>query len=896
MSALLVEIFPAIVIAFALAAAALLLILLSFVLKQSRAKKWSANDINEGVSDLLVYDALIEDGVMLNKNGSLSAGWRYRGADVQAMGGQDRNILGVRLNAALKQLGTGWMIHCDTIRSQCAKYSDRNFSHFPDAVSRALDDERRDYFERGDTMYEGENYLVVTWFPPKKIKQGISSIVLTDDSDNAKKESTAERLLREFQRQLESIEGGLQTADGFKLTRLWSEKIETKDHITAIPQPDGTMKPNYGKTEVVYDRLLQWFQRCLTGDNYPIRLPDVPVALHSLVGGQEMFVGLTPNIDGKFIQTVAIDNFPMASSANILDALSLMNIDYRWSTRFIFLDKEDALAQMKKILKKWQQKIRGFFDALMNNTNGRINQDALDMVGGADAAITEQHANNVASGYYTSVIVLRNADLSRLEEDAAYVKKVCGELGFPARVETVNNVEAFLGSLPGHGVENVRRPLLNTVNLAHLLPTSSVWLGADKCPHKKYPENSPALLYGVASGSSPFRLNLHVSDLGHTVIFGPTGAGKSVLLATLAAQFLRYKGMTVFHFDKGRSVYALCKAVNGQHYDIGSSVELLEGGGTESKAHYAFCPLQYLETAKDLDWATQYLSMLCELGGMKVSVKHGNAINALLARWQRSGDKFVSMEDFHTQITSIDSEIAEHLQPYTNAGAYGFIMAAKKDELNFHSTGGYCVFEIDDLLAMGDERITLPVLWYLFRRIFRNLAGQPAIIILDEAWVMLGHEVFRKEIKMWFKELRKKNCAVILATQSLSDAANSGILDVIIESTATKIFLPNPRSHNEEAAALYHKFGLNDQQIKIIADALPKRQYYYTSAMGNRLFELALGQLQLALCAVSDLDDITTIQKLIAQYGEHDWLPQWLRIRHVAENKITEIIRAKEAV
>lgn len=119
---------------------------------------------------------------------------------------------------------------------------------------------------------------------------------------------------------------------------------------------------------------------------------------------------------------------------------------------------------------------------------------------------------------------------------------------------------------------------------------------------------------------------------------------------------------------------------------------------------------------------------------------------------------------------------------------------------------------------------------------------------------------------------------------------------MIIESTATKIFLPNPRSRNEEAAALYHKFGLNDQQIKIIADALPKRQYYYTSAMGNRLFELALGQLQLALCAVSDRDDITTIQKLIAQYGEHDWLPQWLRIRHVAENKITEIIRAKEAV
>jgi type IV secretion system protein VirB4 len=156
----------------------------------------------------------------------------------------------------------------------------------------------------------------------------------------------------------------------------------------------------------------------------------------------------------------------------------------------------------------------------------------------------------------------------------------------------VNNLEAFLGTLPGHGVENVRRPIINTMNLADLMPTSSIWTGLDHAPCPMYPPSSPPLMSGVTNGSTPFRLNLHVRDVGHSFIFGPTGAGKSTLLGLIAAQLRRYPGMSIFAFDKGLSLYPLAKAVGGAHFTVAGDDEKL-----------AFCPLQFLETKSDRAWA-----------------------------------------------------------------------------------------------------------------------------------------------------------------------------------------------------------------------------------------------------------------------------------------------------
>jgi type IV secretion system protein VirB4 len=201
----------------------------------------------------------------------------------------------------------------------------------------------------------------------------------------------------------------------------------------------------------------------------------------------------------------------------------------------------------------------------------------------------------------------------------------------------------------------------------------------------------------------------------------------------------------------------------------------------------------------------------------------------------------------------------------------GHLLDAEEDGLSFSD---FTVFEIEELMNLGDK-YALPVLLYLFRRIERSLHGQPAVIILDEAWLMLGHPVFRAKIREWLKVLRKANCLVLMATQSLSDAANSGILDVIVESTATKIFLPNVYARDEDTAALYRRMGLNARQIEILATAIPKRQYYYVSENGRRLYDLALGPLALSFVGASDKDSIATIKTLEAKHGDA-WVHEWL--------------------
>jgi len=383
-----------------------------------------------------------------------------------------------------------------------------------------------------------------------------------------------------------------------------------------------------------------------------------------------------------------------------------------------------------------------------------------------------------------------------------------------------------------------------------------------------YPPMSPALMHCVTHGSTPFRLNLHVRDLGHTFMFGPTGAGKSTHLGIIAAQLRRYKGMSIFAFDKGMSMYPLAKATGGLHFTVAADDDRL-----------AFCPLQFLETKGDRAWAMEWIDTILALNGVQTTPAQRNEIGNAIMSMHASGARTFS----EFSVTIQDEAIREAIRQYTVDGSMGHLLDAEEDGL---SLSDFTTFEIEELMNMG-EKFALPVLLYLFRRIERSLRGQPAVIILDEAWLMLGHQAFRAKIREWLKVLRKANCLVLMATQSLSDAANSGILDVIVESTATKIFLPNMYARDEDTAALYRRMGLNARQIEILATAIPKRQYYYVSENGRRLYDLALGPLALAFVGSTDKESIALIKQLEARFG-NEWVSAWLTDRGLNINDFLE--------
>jgi len=148
--------------------------------------------------------------------------------------------------------------------------------------------------------------------------------------------------------------------------------------------------------------------------------------------------------------------------------------------------------------------------------------------------------------------------------------------------------------------------------------------------------------------------------------------------------------------------------------------------------------------------------------------------------------------------------------------------------------------------------------------------------VLDEAWIFLDHPLFAARIREWLKTLRKKNVAVVFATQSLADVANSSIAPAIIESCPQRILLSNDRAIEPQSRQAYERFGLNDRQIELISRATPKRQYYLQSGRGNRLFELGLGTIALALCGASDPATQARIDAQIAEHGAEDFAADFL--------------------
>jgi type IV secretion system protein VirB4 len=339
-------------------------------------------------------------------------------------------------------------------------------------------------------------------------------------------------------------------------------------------------------------------------------------------------------------------------------------------------------------------------------------------------------------------------------------------------------------------------------------------------------------------------------------MIGPTRAGKSTHLAMDALQLLRYAGMSIYAFDKGMSMYPSTKAVWGRHFEVAADDSRLN-----------FCPLQFLETKSDRAWAMNWIDTILALNGVNTTPAQRNEIGNTIINMKESEARTLS----EFVVTVQDEEIREALKQYTVDGMMGQLLDADQDGLEL---SGFTTFEVEELMNLG-EKYALPVLLYLFRRIERSLHGQPAAILIDEAWLMLGHPAFRDKIREWLKAFAKKNCLLMLSTQSLTDAANSGILDVIVESTATKIFLPNLNARDEDTAALYRRMGLNNRQIDILAGAIPKRQYYCVSESGRRLYELALGPLALAFAGCTDKDSIAAIKRLEAKYGGH-WVHEWL--------------------
>lgn len=820
-----------------------------------------------GFPDLLRHSSIIAPGVVLGKGGELIATYQYRGPDMQCAAQADLNFLRVRVAAMIKALGAGWMLHSTTLRKDSIIYADGG--SFPDAVTAAIERERIEQYRLEGSHYENDYYLTFTYLPDPILISKVKEFAYeTSDKGRMNPKRIALKSLEYFERQTADYVSMLESSMANKLVRLSARQ----------ERDPGTLRL------VWFDDQLAFIHECISGSGQPIRLPSkaVPTGVDFILGSYGFLPGIRPILNGQHIRVVAIESPPdEGTDFGMLEILNTLGVRFRWTTRWIARDTEKAKASVKKVRSKWRQKIRGFIADVTGRQTGAPNVDAANMAADAEAVLTDLESGEVSYGQWTSVVVLSDSDAGFLESSVRFLLKHIKAAGFVCRDEDVNCTEAFLGSIPGHGYENLRRPEIHSLNLADCLPLTSTWQGPVENPCSFYKkqygaEPVPPLFQGSASGGTPFRVVLHNGDVGHTFIGGPTGAGKSTLLGLIAAQHFRYPDARFYGFEKGESMLALCLGANGSHYNF------LDDDSAASMA-IRFAPFANIDRLTDRIWAVEYLETILTLHGMKVDLDVSAELNRVIELLQTRPVHMRSFTNLNTLIQI--REVKQVLTLYESQMAGGMLNGTA-DTI---STTRFTVFEMEKLMEMNDKHVA-PVLLYIFRIIERTLDGSPTIICLDEAWLMLQHELFEEKLKAWFKVLRKANALVIFATQELQDVAASKIASTIFSSCQTRILLPNPAAQMEENQRLYKSIGLSDRAIELLVEATPKRDYFFSSPAGQRLFQLELGPLALAFVAASGIDDRKTVKELYALHGSN-WAWYWLKRQGVDPQVLGERAR-----
>lgn len=790
----------------------------------------------EGLNDLINYAAFIDEGVCLLKDGSLLSAFSYRGQDLDSASIPTLEFLSAHVNQALCQLGDGWMLHVDMLRFSSCEYPDIAACSFTDATSQLIDEERKAQYIKEDAHFESRYIVTLTYQTPTEAESRLQNWLIQGKEQLT---SSDNKTLRYFLDTIEKLENAL--SNHLQVSRMDSQQ------------------------------LLTYLHTCMTGLSHSLVVPKIPVYLDTVLASQDFVGGLQPKVGGKFIKVISMTGLPLESEPGLLNLFEQLPLSFRWSNRFIFLEPDSAHKELSIYRRNWFQKRHGMMGLLrevFNSSSGAgfQNKDALEMTDDADQAISEADSALVRFGYYTSVVVLLDEDIQRLNDATKYILKQLSLRGFTGRIETLNAIEAYLGSLPGHGYENVRKPLIHTLNLTDLLPLTSVWAGLETNPCRYYPENSPPLLHAKTTGNTPFRLNLHVNDVAHTLIKGVTGAGKSTLVLTLIAQFFRYPEAQVFLFDKGYSSYPLCKAMGGVFYDIGGE-----------KDDLTFYPLQNIHEITELDWACTWIEALLECQRSVITPSIRKEIRESLIRLQQQPTNKRTLTDFQSTVQHPD--IKQALQYYTLGGVLGHILDGDYDALR---DGRFQVFEMQHLLQQGDAYLK-PILLYLFHQIDKRLKeGNPALIVIEEGHSFLNGQ-FGQQLESWLLEKRKQNTGIIFIDQSLSKVMQSPYTHTLIDSCQTKLFLPDKDADSELNAPLYHAAGLNDREIDIIKHAQPKQHYFYTSSLGKRLIDLGLGKVALSFVGVDSANDRNFIDQLEKEHGEK-WVYHWLNHQNLSES------------
>jgi type IV secretion system protein TrbE len=442
------------------------------------------------LADRLPWAALVAPGVILNKDGSFQRTFAFRGPDLESATEAELVAACARFNNVLRRFGSGWALFFEAARTLAPGYPE---SEFPDPASWLVDHERRAAFEeegppagRRRERFESAYHMTLLYLPlPDQV-------------------SRAERALLE----LPEGEGG-QSARG----RSWHDELAgfVAETNRALDLMEGFMPEIRALDDA---ETLAYLHGTVSVRRHPIAVPETPMHLDALLVDTPLSGGLEPILGDAHLRTLSVLGFPAATRPGLLDDLNHLGIEYRWVARWIALDKTEASRELTRIRRQWFAKRKSIAallrEVLYNEPAPLLDTDAANKASDADDALQALGSDHVAFGHLTITVTVWHQTRTGAAEKERAVERVVNGRGFATIRESINAVEAWLSSLPGHAYANVRQPLVHTLNLAHLIPLSAVWAGPTRNAHL----DGPPLLVAETSGSTPFRLSTHVGDVG----------------------------------------------------------------------------------------------------------------------------------------------------------------------------------------------------------------------------------------------------------------------------------------------------------------------------------------------------------------------------------------------
>lgn len=600
----------------------------------------------------------------------------------------------------------------------------------------------------------------------------------------------------------------------------------------------------------VYSEILEFLGTLVNcGQSRPMLVPSTNIAKYipvdRLYFGSRAIEVKTPK-GSKFAGIVSIKEYPSRTSATMMDGFLQMPFELIISQSYSFSDRTAAINSMK----------------LQQGRMVNSGDVAISQIEEITHALDDAMSGRIGFGLHHLTVLCIEQNPKTLENALAMAATELGNAGaIPVR-ERVNLEPAYWAQLPCNDGFAVRKTTINTLNLSSLASLHNFPSGQEHDNH--WGDHVTTL--DTTSGT-PFFFNFHVRDVGHTTIIGPTGAGKTVMMNFLCAQARKFK-CRMFFFDKDHGAEIFIRALGGVYTVIDPS------------APCGFNPFALDDIGENRTFLTDFMKHLVSVNGESISADDSAKIEeAVVGNYKLDPKDRVLRNIVPFLGMGGPDSLAGRIAMWHGHGSHTNVFDNEVDNINFR-TDLIFAFEMAELLK--DKPSLGPVLLYVFHKINLSLDGTPSMIVLDEAWALIDNEVFAPKIKDWLKVLRKLNCFVIFATQSVEDASKSRISDTLIQQTATQIFLPNLK-----ATDVYRShFMLSQREFTLIKTTDPGSRFFLvkqgTDAVVARIDLSGMDNVINVLSGRAET--VVLLDEIREEVGDdpNDWLPIfWEKVKHV---------------